>query len=106
MKVKFAWITAIVLSLFMISCVGQEAPTKKTDKKTNKTSRIQKLMHIISAKRCEREKIRSYPALRKMLEAPDTHMSPAVISKIVTSLKCAEKYHSTHNQILTVIDYS
>lgn len=37
-------------------------------------------------------------------EAPD--MNPAVIRKVVTSLKCADKRNVFHNNILTVIDYS
>jgi hypothetical protein len=104
MKAKLIWIFAIALSLFMISSIGQ-APIKAA-KKEHKQTRIEKLMALISPKQCEREKIRSYPALRKMLEQPDVNMSPVVISKVITTLKCAEKSQTHHNYILTVIDYS
>jgi hypothetical protein len=101
MKLKLAFIIAIALSLFMIASTGQ-APVKKI----KEPSRIEKLMSIISAKRCEREKIRSFPALQKMLEQPNVNMSPVVISKIIRTLKCAETSHTRHSQILSVIDYS
>jgi hypothetical protein len=104
MKVKLIWIFAIILSFFMIASIGQ-APIKPTPKE-KKPTRMQKLLSLISPKRCEREKIRSYPALRKMLEQPTVNMSPVVISKVITTLKCAEKSHTYHNHILTVIDYS
>ncbi|MCH9717167.1 MAG: murein L,D-transpeptidase catalytic domain family protein [Gammaproteobacteria bacterium] len=101
MKAKLAWIFAITLSLLAISSTGQSSI-----KKGKESPRIAKLMSILSPKRCERETIRSFPALRKMLEQPAIHMSPAVISKVITTLRCAEKSHTYHHQILSVIDYS
>jgi hypothetical protein len=104
MKVKLIWMLAIVFSLFMMSSMGQ-APVKRVT--TNKIpTRMEKFLSLISPKRCEQEQIRSYPALQKMLEQPMVHMSPVVISKVVTTLQCAEATHTRHHPILTVIDYS
>lgn len=35
-----------------------------------------------------------------------TQISEAVINKVLTTIKCADKYNIIHNQILTIIDYS
>ena len=101
MKVKLACVLTIVLSFFIISCEGQERVEKKSE-----PSRIAKFMSIIKAKRCEPKPFHSLYAVRKMLEQPTVGMSPAVISKVLTTLKCAKANHTRHNHILSVIDYS
>ncbi|MCH9756245.1 MAG: murein L,D-transpeptidase catalytic domain family protein [Gammaproteobacteria bacterium] len=101
MKVKLACVLAITLSLFMISSEGQERVTPQKE-----PSRITKLMSIISPKRCERQPMRSLNSIQKMLEQKSVGMSPVVISKAITTLKCAKARQTKHKHILTVIDYS
>lgn len=48
----------------------------------------------------------SLSELRTMLHREAVTLNPAVIDKVITSLKCACQYHVDHNAILTVIDYS
>lgn len=85
----------------MISSEGQERVQPKKE-----PSRIAKLMSIISPKRCEKQPMRSLTSIQKMLEEKSVGMSPVVISKTITTLKCAQSRHTNHHHILTVIDYS
>jgi hypothetical protein len=44
--------------------------------------------------------------LASMLKTEAPNLSPAVINKVLTTLKCTTKYNVMHDNILTVIDYS
>ena len=41
-----------------------------------------------------------------MLHQKNAALPEPVISSVLTTIKCADKYHVTHNNILTIIDYS
>ncbi len=105
MKLKLISILAVILSFTMACTEGQEQ-VKKTPVKEKAPSQLSKFMSLIQAKRCERKTIHSFPALKKMLESESVHMSPVVVSKVMTTLRCAQKRHTRHNHILAVIDYS
>ncbi|MDF1677695.1 MAG: murein L,D-transpeptidase catalytic domain family protein [Legionellaceae bacterium] len=105
MKVKLACILTIALSFFMVACEGQQRIEEKQEKKVL-PSRIEKFLSIIKAPQCERKPYRSLHAIKKMLNQPGVGMSPVVISKVMTTLRCAKATHTRHNHILTVIDYS
>lgn len=47
----------------------------------------------------------SYQKVERMLRA-QTGLSEPVISKVLTSLQCAQRHRVMHSQILTIIDYS
>ena len=71
------------------------------------SSGIAKFMSLITIKQCDIQKpIRSFAVIKTMLEQPMVDMSSPLISKILTTLKCAKERHTSHNHILTVIDYS
>ncbi len=104
MKIKLALMVSAILSLFILSSVGQP-PTEKAKPNPNAT-RIQKLIAMFSPKRCEPKPIQSFEAVQAMLKTPEVNMSKALISKVMTALQCAKKRHVKHNHILTVIDYA
>lgn len=47
----------------------------------------------------------SLASIRSMLDA-DPHLNPAVINKVMMTLKCVQNYRVAHNMILTIADYS
>jgi hypothetical protein len=101
MKLKLACVLVITLSLFMLSSEGQGLV-----KKTKEPSRMAKFMSLVKAKRCEPQPFHSLHAVKKTLEQDAVNMNPVVVSKVLTTLKCARANHTYHNHILTVIDYS
>ena len=44
--------------------------------------------------------------MQEMLHKEASTLNIAVINKVLTTLKCAKKYNTEHNNILTIIDYS
>jgi hypothetical protein len=44
--------------------------------------------------------------IEAMLHQKDTALPEPVINRVLTTIKCADKYHVNHNNILTIIDYS
>ena len=48
----------------------------------------------------------SLHAIKEMLYQKATFLNAAVINKVLTILKCTNRYNIEHNNILTVIDYS
>ncbi|MDI9817812.1 MULTISPECIES: murein L,D-transpeptidase catalytic domain family protein [unclassified Legionella] len=48
----------------------------------------------------------SYPEIKTMLHREGQTLNGAVITKVLTAIKCAQKHYVGHNNILTVIDYS
>lgn len=105
MKLKLISILVVMLSL-TIACTHGEERVKKVPVKGKTSSYLHQFMSLIQPKRCERAQLHSFEDLRKMLEDKSVHMNPVVISKIMTTLKCAEEQNTSHNHILTVIDYS
>ena len=102
MIIKLFGMLAIFLSSFLFSTEGQGVVD--TNKKP---SGMVKLVAMLSAKRCDiQQPISSPSVIKNMLEQPATDMSPALISNVLTTLKCAKAKHTPHNHILTVIDYS
>lgn len=86
----------------MFSAQGQGVVETKKE-----TSGMAKFKALLAIKRCNlQQPIRSLSSIQTMLEQPDLDMSSVLVSKVLTTLKCAKKNHVNHNHILTVIDYS
>jgi len=92
----------VFLSSLMFSAEGQGVVETKKE-----PSGMVKFMSLLTAKRCDIHKpISSLTSIKTMLEQPTADMSPALVSKVLTTLTCAKEKHTNHNHILTVIDYS
>ena len=102
MFVKLCVTLFIFLSSLMFPAQGQGGVEAKKE-----PSGIAKFMSLLKAKRCNIQKtISSISSIKTMLEQPAADMSPALVSKVLTTLTCAKSKHTQHNHILTVIDYS
>ena len=92
----------VFLSSLMFSAQGQSVVETKKE-----PSGMTKFMSLLTAKRCDiQQPISSISSIKIMLEQPTADMSPVLVSKVLTTLKCAKARHTKHNHILTVIDYS
>lgn len=95
-----------ILFVFLSSLVFSTQEVGVVEVK-QKTSGLAKFKSLLAAKRCDiQQPISSLASIKTMLEAPVADMSPELISKVLTTLKCAKARHTNHNHILTVIDYS
>ncbi|MDF1683197.1 MAG: murein L,D-transpeptidase catalytic domain family protein [Legionellaceae bacterium] len=102
MFVKLCAILFVFLSSLMFSAQGQGVVEAKKE-----PSGIAKFMSLLKAKRCNIQKpMSSISSIKAMLEQPTADMSPALVSKVLTTLTCAKSKQTQHNHILTVIDYS
>jgi hypothetical protein len=101
MKGKLFWVVGFGLLFSMLSSQGNTPTTE-----TGKPSQVAKLLSIFAPKRCDTPSISSFNSIKAMLEQPSVAMNPAVINKVLNTLKCAKKHHTRHDHILTVIDYS
>lgn len=102
MIVKLIAMLFVFLSSLIFSAQGLSVTETKKE-----PSGMAKFMSLLKAKRCDIQKtISPLSSIKTMLEQPDTAMSAALVSKVLTTLKCAKARHTSHNHILTVIDYS
>tara|TARA_R110002126_G_scaffold273866_1_gene418591 strand:+ start:113464 stop:114714 length:1251 start_codon:yes stop_codon:yes gene_type:complete len=102
MFIKLCAALFVFLSSLMFSVQGQTVVEAKKE-----MSGMTKFMSLVKAKRCNTQKpISSISSIKTMLEQPTADMSPALISKVLTTLTCAKAKNTQHNHILTVIDYS
>ena len=102
MFVKLFAVLFVFLSSFMFSTQGQGVAEAK-----QQPSGMAKLKSLFATKRCDiQQPISSLASIKTMFEQPSAAMSPALISKVLITLKCAKSRHTNHNHILTVIDYS
>ncbi len=104
MKAKLLWIVGLGLMFSMLSLEGH-TPTKKSEQ-TSKAAKLLSLLSPKHPKHCKMPGISSMRAIKSMLSQASVAMSPAVIHKVLLTLKCAKKNHTQHDNILTVIDYS
>ncbi|NCT56597.1 MAG: murein L,D-transpeptidase catalytic domain family protein [Legionella sp.] len=102
MFIKLCAILFLFLSALIYPAQGQEVVEIKKE-----PSGIAKFKSLITPKRCNKQKtISPIASIKTMLEQPEVDMSPALVSKILTTLTCAKSKRTDHNHILTVIDYS
>lgn len=102
MFVKLCSIVFVLLSSWIFPVQSQEVVQAKKE-----PFGLAKFNSLILPKRCNKQKpISPIASIKSMLEQPNVDMSPALISKIITTLRCAKSKNTDHNHILTVIDYS
>ncbi len=102
--------TKILLLLLAVSTTFylSTASTPEADKKVTKEtaySAMEQFMSILSVTPTNPTRL-SLPEIKEMLHQQAPELNPAVINKVLTTLKCANEHNVAHNDILTVIDYS
>ncbi|RMX15121.1 hypothetical protein EAS68_12875 [Legionella jordanis] len=103
MKKKLLWMLAVISI-----CFSQLSPSSLPQQK-NIAQGNQLLAQLISPKppyEYSRIPVTPMREIEAMLRKESPALSPAVANKVMTSLKCADRYNINHNEILTVIDYS
>jgi len=103
MIIKLLGIMLIFLSSLMFSSTQEQGVIDAKQA----LSGMATFKSLLAVKRCDiQQPISSLPVIKTMLEQSSVAMSPAVVSKVLTTLTCAKASHTRHNHILTVIDYS
>ena len=94
MFIKLCAALFVFLSSLMFSVQGQTVVEAKKE-----MSGMTKFMSLVKAKRCNTQKpISSISSIKTMLEQPTADMSPALISKVLTTLTCAKAKNTQHNR--------
>ena len=95
--------TLLLLLAVSSTLLFSSSPAPEPQKKAY--SVMNELISILSVTPSSPSSI-SLSETKEMLQQQAPQLNPAVINKVLTTLKCASERHVAHNDILTIIDYS